>query len=48
MKDVIIDKDMVLISAPRSYGKFANMGMLQTFVEKEMDNNRERIELQKG
>lgn len=48
MKDVIIEKEMVLISAPRSYGKSTNVGMLQTFVEKEMDSNRERTELQKG
>ncbi|KAL2734170.1 hypothetical protein V1478_003868 [Vespula squamosa] len=48
IKAVKKDIEMVLISGSRSFCKSANMGVLKKFVEREMDNNGQRIELQKG
>ncbi|KAL2721627.1 hypothetical protein V1477_020447 [Vespula maculifrons] len=48
IKAVKRDMEMVLINGPRSFDKSANMDVPTKFVKREVDNNGQRIELQKG
>nr|KAF7429504.1 hypothetical protein H0235_005902 [Vespula pensylvanica] len=48
IKAVKRDMEMVLISGPRSFDKSAIMGVPKKFVRREVDDNGQRIELQKG